>query len=295
MSRTQQFVVLAALAATPGCVSSFQSCTSSPAWSCGPAFGRVLTSITLPATAKLSTTALNMGAFDKRNKQADLQRKMELAKQQKKDQDDDISDGTKSTKMPVSAEEIKLCNDKKRFEDLLNSESATVSIMDEFKDGSYLTKTQEEDELTRYGRRGGKIHLFAVEVSKSWGACCRSMKFLSNLAFILRKRTLSFPRSCAEPIDKIYEGNPAPATAFENLVHWKSEKALGASGAEKILPWVKPKSPEKAKDYVVVICDPRTKSVEFRQTIKTLEKNLPKDISDRLLVINADSPLDNRK
>ncbi len=96
-------------------------------------------------------------------------------------------------------------------------------------------------------------------------------------------------------MNKIYEGDLASATAFENLVHWKTEKALGTLGTERILPWINPKSPDKAKDYVVIICDPRSNSAEFRQTVKTLEKCLSKDILDRLLVINADSPLDNRK
>lgn len=91
------------------------------------------------------TTKLKMGSFgSKRNKQAELQRKLEIAKkQQSQDQQ----------QTPLSAEEIKVLNDKKRFEDLLNSESATAGIMDEFKEGSYLTKKQEEEELTsRYGR-----------------------------------------------------------------------------------------------------------------------------------------------
>ncbi len=86
-----------------------------------------------------------MGSFgSKRNKQAELHRKLEIAKkQQSQDQQ----------QTPLSAEEIKVLNDKKRFEDLLNSESATAGIMDEFKEGSYLTKKQEEEELTsRYGR-----------------------------------------------------------------------------------------------------------------------------------------------
>lgn len=94
----------------------------------------------------VGTVALKMGAFGgKRNKQAELQRKLEQAKKQQQTQD--------QQQTPLSAEEIKIRNDKKRFEDLLNSESATAGIMDEFKDGSYMTKRQEEEELTsRYGR-----------------------------------------------------------------------------------------------------------------------------------------------
>jgi hypothetical protein len=106
----------------------------------------------------VDTVALKMGAFGgKRNKQAELQRKLELAKKQQQTQD--------QLQTTLSAEEIKIRNDKKRFEDLLNSESATAGIMDEFKDGSYLTKKQEEEELTsRYGRgvKTGEITQYIV-------------------------------------------------------------------------------------------------------------------------------------
>ena len=227
-------LILFAFAAAPGWVQSF------------PKYFYYCRSIQCRAA---SLPAVALRAF--RNKQAELQRKLELAKQQQQPQQKNV---------PLTEEEIKIRNDKKRFEDLLNSESATAGIMDEFKAGAYLTKSQEEEELTsRYGRES----------------------------------KITTPTAAA--VNKIYEGDPASVTPFENLVHWKSEKALGVLGAERILPWVKPKSSDKATDYLVVISDPRSNSVELRQTIKTLEKSLPKDILDRLIVINADSPLDNRK
>lgn len=98
-----------------------------------------------------SNTALFMGAFNKRNKQADLQKKMALAKQQKQSQNQDKEGGDTSDSSAsaadskLSADEIKERNDRKRFEELLNSESATH--MSELGGGSYLTSQQEEEEI----------------------------------------------------------------------------------------------------------------------------------------------------
>jgi len=201
-----------------------------------------------------SSTALSMGGMNRRNKQADLARKMALAKKQRLNPDatlDDMDDDkNKENRGGLSDEEVKKQNDLKRFEDMLNSDASTVRTMDEFGGDSYLTKTQEEEEANAgYSR-----------------------------------------------VERIYEGDPAPSAPFENLVSVKSGNPLGKFGAEKILPWVKHQAnSQKAKDYVVVMTDPRTKSLELRQVMKTFVKRLPENILDRLLVVNADSPNDNRK
>jgi len=43
------------------------------------------------------------------------------------------------------------------------------------------------------------------------------------------------------------------------------------------------------------LCDPRHQSPELRQTAKNLRSDLPLDLRSRLIVINADSPADNRR
>jgi len=171
----------------------------------------------------------------KRNKQADLLRKLELAKKQNEKQDDAKTQ---------SAEEIQKENDRKRFEYLLNSESATVSHMNEYEGSSYLTKEQEEEE--------------------------------AEAAFMGENR--------------FYEGDEAAAAPFQDLVSVKSEKALGPKGAERLLPWLRDKS-----DYVIVLSEPRTKSTEFRKMLMNVQGSIPFEILDRIVVINADSPSENRK
>lgn len=94
-----------------------------------------------------------------KNKQADLKRKMELAKQQKKEaggaeEDDAEEEGTKPKKL--SAKEIKERNDRKRFEDLLKREGSKV--LSDYTSNSYLNNKQEEEEIT--AARSGVDRIF---------------------------------------------------------------------------------------------------------------------------------------
>lgn len=46
---------------------------------------------------------------------------------------------------------------------------------------------------------------------------------------------------------------------------------------------------------MIVLTDPREKSSELRTTLKNMARSLPADIVSRLIVINADSPGENRR
>ena len=51
----------------------------------------------------------------------------------------------------------------------------------------------------------------------------------------------------------------------------------------------------RQQDYIVLLTDPRMQSLELRETIKELMSQLSYDIKSRLIVINADSPAENRR
>ena len=98
-----------------------------------------------------STSAL-FGALNKRNKQGDLMRKMQEAKRQREmaeigSDDDDYAKGTNVKTIKKSDAEIKKENDMKRFEQLLNSESATINYGIDGNSMNYMTKKQEEEEM----------------------------------------------------------------------------------------------------------------------------------------------------
>jgi hypothetical protein len=82
------------------------------------------------------------GAFQKRNRQGDLLKKLEIAKEQARLRGGESGD---ETKYKLTDEEVKAVNDRKRFEELLNSESATSYDMEN--SSLYKTMEQEEEEM----------------------------------------------------------------------------------------------------------------------------------------------------
>mmetsp|Transcript_7537 Transcript_7537/g.18465 ORF Transcript_7537/g.18465 Transcript_7537/m.18465 type:complete len:319 (+) Transcript_7537:37-993(+) len=102
------------------------------------------------ASGRNGSTSLFMGKF--RNKQAELQRKMELAKQQAAQKASENDDGSslKGAKARMSDEELKEANDRKRFDELLNSQSASIGVKSS---DSYLTQDQEEENIDAF-RKG---------------------------------------------------------------------------------------------------------------------------------------------
>lgn len=88
-------------------------------------------------------------------------------------------------------------------------------------------------------------------------------------------------------VDRLFEGDPAPYDVFEGLVDIKTSNAIGTSGAKRLIP--------KEGEYLIVVTDPRMKSDELREAVKTLSVDLPSELRKKLIVINADSPAENRK
>jgi hypothetical protein len=165
---------------------------------------------------------------------------MEAAKRQRQVADGSLSPAS-SEEDALSAEEIKLRNDRKRFESLLSSSLNRVDS--DGLGGDYLTVQQEEE----------------------------------NADAVFRG------------VARLYEGDPAPSTPFEELVSIENGEAIGKGGAERLLP-------KKADDYVVVITDPRPKSIELRGAIRKLVSGtVIEEIVKRCIVINPDSPGENRK
>jgi hypothetical protein len=95
-------------------------------------------------------------------------------------------------------------------------------------------------------------------------------------------------------LDRLFEGDPAPTSPFEELVNIKTEKALGKNGINNFVPWLH-KNALKQKDFMILITDPREKSLELRATMKNFVSELSTQILSRMVIVNADSPIENRK
>lgn len=94
----------------------------------------------------------------------------------------------------------------------------------------------------------------------------------------------------AKGADRLFEGDPAPTQPFEELVSVDGN-VLGEAGAAGLVPWLK----KSSSDYLIIISDPRVKSEELRDTVKNLSNEMPKDMLSRTVIINADTPPENRR
>lgn len=88
-------------------------------------------------------------------------------------------------------------------------------------------------------------------------------------------------------VDRLFEGDPAPYDVFEGLVDIQTSNPIGVGGAKRLTP--------KPGEYLIVVTDPRMKSDELRDAVRSLSIDLPAEIRKKLIVINADSPAENRR
>lgn len=93
--------------------------------------------------------------------------------------------------------------------------------------------------------------------------------------------------------DRLFDGDPINADAFEDLVSVKTGNAIGSKGKKHLLPWLR--SNTSAQPYLAVLCDPRSNSQELRDTIKDLVRSLPPIIKASMIIVNADTPSENRR
>ena len=196
------------------------------------------------STPLSSTTTLFMGKSI--NKQAELRKKMEMAKKQKAGAVP-ASEEADDQKKALSDQDIKERNDRLRFDELLKKSSAAV--FNDYSSDGYLNKQQEEEEINAQ-RKG---------------------------------------------LDRIFEGDPAPTDCFQELVNVQTGNTIGKPGMEQLIPWLNSHNKNAHKDYLVCVSDPRDTSPELRDSVQNLLSTLPKQIMDRTVFINSDSPAENRR
>lgn len=95
-------------------------------------------------------------------------------------------------------------------------------------------------------------------------------------------------------VTRLYEGDPAPTTPFAELLDVENGEAIGQGGMKRLVPWEGSRSTSSG-DYLVVITDPRPKSVELRTGMKRLSGALKADVLKKCVIINADTPSENRR
>jgi peroxiredoxin len=236
---------------------------------------------------------LSMGKL--RSRQAELQKKMALAKQQnanKPQQDDNELQGTTTTSSSsspppssspsnkVTEKEMKEINDRKRFEELLKNSQV---IPGSGGSDDYMSQEQEEEVIDAYRKLQTRIRKYCFMYM-----ICRWFVLITPFWLLLLIH--GFLLTPGRGVDRLFEGDPAPTEVFQELVSIKSENAIGETGAKRLIPWLR-----KNQDYLVVVCDPRVNSPEFRDTMKSSQRQWPEEIQSKAIFINADTPAENRR
>jgi len=95
-------------------------------------------------------------------------------------------------------------------------------------------------------------------------------------------------------IVRLYEGDPAPTSPFAELLSIENGEPIGKGGMKRLVPWEGSRTAHSS-DYLVVITDPRPKSLELRTAMRRLSGALTGDALRKCLVINTDTPGENRR
>jgi hypothetical protein len=194
----------------------------------------------------------------KKSKQADLLRKLQLAKQQKEPPAAAAAgdEGRTAPKLADkrSDQEIEKGNDRLRFAELLQESTAKAVWNDYASADGYQNHAQVEEEIN----------------AQQQGA------------------------------DRLFEGDPAPVDCFADLVQPRTGTTVGEAGHARLIPWLTghktaAAATTAASDYLILLCDPRAASDDLRGATRQLWTELPAELRDRLIIINADSPAENRR
>ena len=76
---------------------------------------------------------------------------------------------------------------------------------------------------------------------------------------------------------RLYEGDPAPTNPFAELLSIENGEPIGKGGMKRLVPWEGSRSTTSA-DYLVVITDPRPKSIELRTAMRRLTDALNSEV-----------------
>ena len=83
-------------------------------------------------------------------------------------------------------------------------------------------------------------------------------------------------------IVRLYEGDPAPIPPFAELLCIQSGEPIGKGGMLRLLPW-EGSTNKASMDYLIIITDPRPKSIELRTAMRRITDTLEVSILDLFL------------
>jgi hypothetical protein len=96
---------------------------------------------------------------------------------------------------------------------------------------------------------------------------------------------------------RLYEGDTAPITPFAELLCIESGEPIGNGGMLRLLPWEGSANNKSSidDDYLIIITDPRPRSIELRTAMRRITDTLESTILEKVVIINTDTPAENRR
>ncbi len=192
-----------------------------------------------------------------RNKEAELRKKMERAKQQNKKEE--------TAAPPPTNDEVLKEQNEEEYNRLLFAE--------------LLAKSQPvvNEKTFRQSESSPKADRHKV-----------SAKRIKRKKKAVRQQTNEQVNDDHDEDVPLQQGDTAKRRHFESLVEVSAtvgDQPLGAARAAQLVPWV----PPYLSKFMVVVSDPRRQSGDLRQAIQYLTSNLPPEIAHQMIVISADS------
>lgn len=226
---------------------------------------------TFTAKPRHSTTLfMGKGLNRAKNKQAEMLKKMQLAKQQNLNQDEE-----------------------KESTEAATSESADNDTEDEYNRllfAELLAKNPPPKERNESVVKP-QTNIRPSKPLSNADANSHGPKIKARDSKKKRKKTLANTKPQAtqdeeEEDTPLQQGDTAKRRHFESLVELSTSKPLGAIQAASLVPWV----PPFLSEYLVILADPRRQSSDLRQAIQYLSSSLSAEILQDTIVISADSP-----
>jgi len=216
------------------------------------------------STCRLTELHMGKGFNSAKNKQAELARKMAIAKKQSaiNNGQDDSSAGTGEDPSQTE-EERKLEEDRARFAQMLRDSKVTNP-----------NPFEKSDEIEN---RPMRLRVAArIETPKGRK---------TSKAVKRRKESAATPKGEEDDVNvPLREGDIARRGDFETLFCCDSGGPVGPIDAARLVPWV----PPFVADYIVILADPRAQSHDLRRTVQYLTSNLAPDVLRHTIAINSD-------
>jgi len=212
-----------------------------------------------------TSLAMSMDKKNKFNKQRDLAEKMAQAKRQREGSDDGSSSNTISSSSSSA--------DSSSF-----TSSSSLSAAEEIKlrnDRKRFADLLENSPLAGGGGGNDMGRGFYLTVEQE-----------NENANAVYKGVL-----------RLYEGDTAPITPFAELLCIESGEPIGEGGMLRLLPWEGSANNKSSyvDDYLVIIADPRPKSIELRTAMRRITDTLESTVLEKVVIINTDTPAENRR